>query len=60
VEPTELFALLADKPIGRVCFTHLSRQHRENLEALKTQAAEALGKMKVTFLEDGDLVEISD
>jgi hypothetical protein len=57
VEPAELFALLADKPIGHVCFTHLSRQHRENLEALKTQAAETLGGMEVTFLEDGELVE---
>ena len=57
VEPTELFGLLAGKPIGHVCFTHLSRQHRENLEALKAQADEALGEMAVTFLEDDQLVE---
>ena len=57
VEPAELFALLAGKEIGHVCFTHLSRPYRENLEALKAQAAEALGGMQVTFLEDGDVVE---
>ena len=57
VEPTELFDLLAGKPVEHVCFTHLSRQHRENLEALKAQAAEALGEMQVTFLEDGQLIK---
>ena len=60
VEPTELFALLAGKQIGHVCFTHLSRQHCENLEALKAQADETLATTQVTFLEDGEVVDISD
>ncbi len=57
VEPAELFALLADKDIGHVCFTHLSRPYRETLDALKTQAAETMKGMQVTFLEDGQVVE---
>ncbi len=60
VEPTELFALLAGKQIGHVCFTHLSRQHCENLEALTAQADETLATTQVTFLEDGEVVDISD
>jgi phosphoribosyl 1,2-cyclic phosphodiesterase len=58
VEPDELFAYLADRPIGHVAFTHLSRPYRENLDELKTTAAKALGSMPHTFLMDGDMVEV--
>jgi len=58
VEPDELFAYLAGRAIGQVAFTHLSRPYRENLDELKTSAANALGDMPHTFLMDGDVVEV--
>lgn len=58
VEPDALFAYLAQREIGHVAFTHLSRPYREQLDALKSQAAAALGDMPHTFLMDGDEVTV--
>ncbi|HCU88054.1 MAG TPA: hypothetical protein DGP39_11035 [Verrucomicrobiales bacterium] len=58
VEPNELFAYLADRPIGHVAFTHLSRPYREKLDELKATAAKALGDLPHTFLMDGDVLEV--
>lgn len=58
VEPEQLFAYLADRPIGHVAFTHLSRPFREKLDVLDAQATHLLGGIPHTFLMDGDVVTV--
>jgi len=58
VEPKELFTYLAGKEIGQVAFMHLSRQNRDKLDELKSQANSILGNLPHTFLNDGDLIEV--
>jgi ribonuclease BN (tRNA processing enzyme) len=57
VPPADLFAKLRGRKIGHVVFVHVERQLWENLAATRKLARQGLGRMKVTFARDGDVVE---
>ena len=54
--PDQMLDLLSRHEIRHVVFTHLSRQLRKNLGALRVKAAKALRPRKVTLAMDGDVI----
>jgi ribonuclease BN (tRNA processing enzyme) len=54
VTPEKLFPFLRARPIGRICFVHLSRAYREQLDQVKALAADSLRDTPHTFADDGE------
>jgi ribonuclease BN (tRNA processing enzyme) len=54
MDPEELFPFLRARPIGRICFIHLSRDCRGRLGEVQALAKDMLKPIPVSFAEDGD------
>lgn len=54
--PDQMLDLLRLHEIRHIVFTHLSRQLRRNLGALRAKAAKTLRPRKVTLAADGDVI----
>ena len=56
-EPEELFAFLADKPVRRVCLTHLTAEFAARTEEICALGRQVLHEVEVTAMTDGARVE---
>ena len=56
-EPEELFAFLADKPVRRVCLTHLTAEFAARAQEICALGRETLPGVEVTAMSDGTRVE---
>ena len=56
-EPEELFAFLADKPVRRVCLTHLTAEFAARTEEICALGGETLRGVEVRAMTDGTRVE---
>ena len=56
-EPEELFAFLADKPVRRICLTHLTAEFAARAEEICVMGRETLRGVEVTAAADGMRVE---
>lgn len=54
VTPSDLFVKLRGRQIGKIVFTHLSRELWANRPKLRREAAKALGETPFAFARDGD------
>ena len=56
-EPEELFAFLADKPVRRVCLTHLTARFAARADEIRTLGRATLRGVEVDVMNDGTRVE---
>ena len=57
-EPEELFAFLADKPVRRICLTHLTAEFAARTDEICALGRRTLPKVsEITAMADGARVE---